>query len=101
MRCGTYAYSLHLFMPRFGVDTKGDLVPSLRKLGMKLATEPGGAADFSGITSPSELFIAAVPPGEHRRRRDRHGGRRRDGGDHGHHGRLWRPAAGQVRHPAT
>ena len=60
MRCGTYAYSLRLFLPRFGVDTKGDLVPSLRKLGMKLATEPGGAADFSGITSPSELFIAAV-----------------------------------------
>jgi serpin B len=58
MRCGTYPYTVHLFMPRFGVETRADLVPSLKRLGMTLATS--GAADFSGITSPSQMFIAAV-----------------------------------------
>ena len=58
MRCGTYPYTVHLFMPRFGVETRADIVPSLKRLGMTRAMS--GTADFSGITSPSEMFIAAV-----------------------------------------
>ena len=59
MQCGTYAYTVHLYMPQFGFDTRADLVPVLRKMGMKAAVDPG-AADFSGITSPSQMYIARV-----------------------------------------
>jgi serpin B len=45
-------------MPRFGIEAKRDLVEVLASMGMPLAT--GTAADFSGITAPSELFIGAV-----------------------------------------
>jgi len=55
---GTFPYVVKISMPRFGIETRADLVGSLRSLGMDLAT--GGTADFSGITSPSELFISAV-----------------------------------------
>ena len=57
--CGTYPYSLHLFMPRFGIDTRTDLVPVLEKMGMKAAVD-AASADFSGITSSSKLFIGHV-----------------------------------------
>jgi len=57
--CGTYAYSVQLYMPRFGIDTRAELVPVLKKMGMRAAVDPD-AADFSGITSPSQLFIKKV-----------------------------------------
>ena len=59
MRCGTYAYSVHLFLPRFGIDTRADLVSVLEKMGVTAAVDPL-KADFSGITSPSSMFIAKV-----------------------------------------
>ena len=58
MRCGTYPYSVHLFMPRFGIDTRAGLVPVLAEMGMKAAFALG--ADFSGITTPTSLFISEV-----------------------------------------
>jgi serpin B len=58
MRCGTYAYSVRLFMPRFGIDTRAGLVPILAKMGMKAAFDRD--ADFSGITMPSNLSISEV-----------------------------------------
>ncbi len=57
--CATYPYGVRVFMPRFGVDTRADLVPVLRALGMKAAFA-GGAADFSGITTQDQLSIASV-----------------------------------------
>jgi len=56
--CGTYPYALHLFMPRFGVDTRADLVPVLKAMGMEAAFD--GAADFSGITTQDRLSISSV-----------------------------------------
>jgi serpin B len=57
----TYPYSLRLFMPRFGIDTRADLVPALRAMGMPAAVDPA-QADFSGIVSPDagRIFIAKV-----------------------------------------
>ena len=59
--CGTYAYSLNMFMPRFGIDTRADLVAPLKALGMRLAFDPG-TADFSGIATPQEvpLYVSGV-----------------------------------------
>lgn len=57
--CDTYAYNVHLFLPRFKADFRGDLVPSLRSLGMKDAVT-AGVADFSGITTADQLVIGAV-----------------------------------------
>ncbi|MCJ7711010.1 MAG: hypothetical protein MUQ32_09305, partial [Chloroflexi bacterium] len=58
MACPFFAYEVRLFMPRFGIDTRAELVPVLKKLGMKAAVNPD-AADFSGIT-PGSLFISVV-----------------------------------------
>ena len=59
----TYAYSLRLFMPRFGIDTAAGLKTPLEGLGMPLAFERG-VADFTGIhvpASPDEiLYIGEV-----------------------------------------
>jgi serpin B len=57
-RCCHHPYDVKVFLPRFGTETKADLVDVLSSLGMRLATEY--SADFSGITSPSELYISAV-----------------------------------------
>ncbi len=57
--CGTYPYNVRLFLPSFGIDTDGDLVPSLEAMGMKRAVD-AGLADFSGITTSDPLFISAV-----------------------------------------
>jgi serpin B len=58
-RCCHHPYDVKVFLPRFGIETGGiDLVEVLKSMGMRLATGP--TADFSGITSPSELYIAAV-----------------------------------------
>jgi serpin B len=59
--CETYPYSVHLFMPRFGIDTRADLVATLEALGMRLAFDPS-TADFTGIASPPEgpLYVSRV-----------------------------------------
>jgi serpin B len=63
MDCGTYAYSVHLFMPRFSIDTAAQLGDPLKALGMPLAFDPAGA-DFTGIHVPEDpldqLFIGSV-----------------------------------------
>jgi serpin B len=50
---------VHLWLPRFGVETQASLVDALRALGMPLAFDPQ-QADFSGITTAEELFVHAV-----------------------------------------
>jgi serpin B len=57
--CASYPYSVRLSMPRFGVDTRADLVPALKALGMQAAFA-GGAADFSGISTQDRLSITSV-----------------------------------------
>ncbi len=57
--CGTYPYSLKLFMPRFGIDTKASLRASVAALGMERAFDPD-LADFSGITGDKGLYIGDV-----------------------------------------
>jgi serpin (serine protease inhibitor) len=62
--CGTYPYAVKVFLPRFGIETKGNLAHVLRALGMRSAFD-GAAADFSGIVDPARsgeagLFIKAV-----------------------------------------
>lgn len=63
MDCGTYAYSLHLFMPRFGIDTAAALGEPLKGLGMPLAFDQA-RADFSGLHVPKApgdgIYISAV-----------------------------------------
>lgn len=60
---GTYPYSVSMFMPRFGVETRADLVEVLKALGMPLAFDPG-LADFTGIHVPltpqERIYISAV-----------------------------------------
>jgi serine protease inhibitor len=46
--CGSYPYSLSLFMPRFSIDTHAQLKELLAGLGMPDAFS-AGTADFSGI----------------------------------------------------
>jgi len=57
--CGSYAYSLDLLMPRFGIETGANLVEALKALGMPLAFDVR-TADFGGITTSEKLYIAAV-----------------------------------------
>ncbi len=59
MDCGTYPYAVSLALPKFGVDTRADLVPILRSMGLKLATNLL-TADFSGMTTADKLYISAV-----------------------------------------
>ena len=54
-----YPYDLLLFLPRFAMETRADLVSALTALGMALAFECG-AADFSGIHTPSEIAISTA-----------------------------------------
>jgi serpin B len=59
MACPYFAYQVRVFLPRFGIDTRAGLVPILQRLGMKAAFDRN-TADFSGITTPSDLFISEV-----------------------------------------
>lgn len=58
LNCPTYPYNVHLFMPKFGIDSRADLVPVLQRMGMRLATS--GGADFSGIATNGGLKIGMV-----------------------------------------
>ncbi len=55
--CGSVAYATNLFLPKFGIDTRGDLVPALGAAGMRIPMSPN--ADFSGINDAG-LRIAVV-----------------------------------------
>ena len=57
--CGTYAYNVSLFMPRFGIETKTPLKEVLSSLGMTAAFEVE-KADFTGIAPDQQLHIAEV-----------------------------------------
>jgi serpin B len=57
--CPVYGYQVHLFMPRFGIDSRMELQAVLKAMGMVTAGDPS-AADFSGITDPSSVFISRV-----------------------------------------
>ncbi len=61
--CGSYPYSLSLFMPRFSIDTRAQLKGLLAALGMPDAFS-AGTADFSGIHRPTSqsdtLYIGNV-----------------------------------------
>jgi serpin B len=57
--CGTYPYAVSLSLPKFGVSTRADLVPTLKAMGLTVATDPG-RADFSGIASGQRSHIGAV-----------------------------------------
>ena len=56
--CNTVAYATNLYLPRFGIDTRGNLVPSLQGMGMSTAATTG--ADFSGMTGHPDLHIGVV-----------------------------------------
>jgi len=61
--CGCYPYSVDLFMPRFGIETRASLADVLKSLGMSLALTRG-VADFSAIHVPKGyediLYISDV-----------------------------------------
>jgi serpin B len=58
--CGTYAYSLHLLMPRFGIERNASLARPIEALGMPLAFDVE-RANFTGIaTLPDGLYISDV-----------------------------------------
>jgi serpin B len=58
MQCPWYPYEVQLYMPRFGIDTRAQLVPALENMGMKAAFDPL-SADFTGITRDG-LYVSAV-----------------------------------------
>jgi serpin B len=57
--CGSYPYSLRLLLPKFGLDTHADLVPTLQTMGMRSVMD-ATTADLTGITDADRLFIASV-----------------------------------------
>lgn len=62
-QCGCYPYSVHLYLPKFGVESRLQLAGMLATLGMPLAVTRGDA-DFSPIHAPrsweDRLYIKAV-----------------------------------------
>jgi serine protease inhibitor len=58
MDCGTIPYAVQLYLPRFGIDTRADLLAPLQAMGLRLATS--AAADFSGMTTEAPLAIGTV-----------------------------------------
>ena len=56
--CGEYAYQAHLFLPKFGTETRAELSRPLMAMGMPLAF--GSSADFSGMTKEDALYIGTV-----------------------------------------
>ena len=51
--------NVELTLPRFKIETKGDLAATLAGMGMPLAFNPD-KADFSGITTQEPLYISKV-----------------------------------------
>jgi serpin B len=58
MLAGTSRHQVTLSLPRFRVESAFDLIPALRRLGVKEAFT--GEADFSGITEAEPLQIGTV-----------------------------------------
>jgi serpin B len=57
--CGSYPYTVELFMPRFSAETKGGLIPALSALGIRDAFDPT-LADLTGTSQERPLFIGLV-----------------------------------------
>jgi serine protease inhibitor len=57
--CGMYAYEVRLRLPKFGIDTRADLVQPLATLGMPRAFD-ADLADFTGMTTQDRLYIGKV-----------------------------------------
>jgi serpin B len=59
----SYPYDLHLYLPRFSIETRADLPPVLAALGMPLAFDMD-RADFTGIHVPENetdrLYVKKV-----------------------------------------
>jgi len=59
---GCYPYDLHLYLPRFSIDSRAELKELLAAAGMPRAFDP--TADFTGIHDPAAdgepVFISAV-----------------------------------------
>ena len=59
----SYPYDLHLYLPRFSIETRADLPPVLAALGMPLAFDMD-RADFTGIQVPENetdrLYVKKV-----------------------------------------
>jgi serpin B len=85
-----------LWLPRWTIATWLDLGGPLQEAGMRLALTR--AADFLGHERRPALHRQGCAPGVHRRDRDRHRGRRGDGGGGNDH-RTLRPADGLPRRP--
>ena len=88
MDCPAFAYDVNLSLPKFGIDTRAGLVPILKAMGMRDAIERQQGRLLRDHRRPGHVHRARDPPGEHRRRRDRDGGRGRDGGGGRHDRRL-------------
>ena len=59
MNCPAFAYDVSLSLPKFGVDMRTGLVPTLKAMGMRDAVN-SSLADFSGITGGRDMYIAKV-----------------------------------------
>jgi serpin B len=57
--CGTFAYDVDLYLPRFGTDTRTSLKGPLVTLGMPTAFDRD-LADFTGMTPEDRLHIGDV-----------------------------------------
>lgn len=56
-----FPQEVQLFMPKFKLETRYDLVPSCKELGMKNAFDSSGKADFRGMGWPKgELWISQI-----------------------------------------
>lgn len=56
---GCYPYDLQLYLPRFSIETRADLVNPLGAAGMPSAFDPR-LADFTGINTTEPLYISKV-----------------------------------------
>ena len=51
---------IRVFLPKFKMTSRFSLKETLSKMGMPLAFDVGGSADFSGISSRGDLFLSDV-----------------------------------------
>ncbi len=52
--------AVNIFLPKFKIEYKKELIPDLTQLGMGIAFDSKGAADFSKINSDVDLYISSV-----------------------------------------
>ncbi len=54
------SHQVDVKLPRFTFTTAFDLTATLRTMGLVKATDPGGAADFRGMTREKPLYVGVV-----------------------------------------